>query len=166
MTTMEAPAICTPDAAPSEHAVEMRAKVQRLEEVLNRAPQVECPVRHIFAPGIYSRVMTIPKGVVLTGAVHKTEHLNVVAKGRIAVLTDDGPKILHAGDAFVSKPGAKRAGHAIEETVWVTVHATDETDLDKLVEELTESTSAELLGGSANRQLQIGGRTALEGENE
>jgi hypothetical protein len=132
-----------------------REQVEHLEAALQNLPQADCPVRHLFAPGIYAREMTIPAGVALTGAVHKTEHLSIVSKGRIAVTTDDGVKVLCAGEAFVSKPGAKRAGFALEETVWTTIHPTDETDIDKLVELLTESTNAELLGGSDNRQLSV-----------
>jgi hypothetical protein len=131
----------------------MREKVYALEAELQKHPQVDCPVVNHFAPGIYAREMTIPAGVVLTGAVHKTEHLNIVSKGRISVSTDDGMKEVAAPYAFVSKPGTKRVGFAIEETVWTTIHATHETDLDKLVIELTESTNQELLGGDDNAQL-------------
>jgi quercetin dioxygenase-like cupin family protein len=157
-------------AIPSEADLRaaMREKVEHLEEVLTRAPQIECPVRNIFAPGIYAREMTIPKGVVVTGAVHKTEHLNIVSKGHLAVVTDDGVKDLRAGAIFVSKPGAKKAAYAIEETLYITVHATDETDVDKLVELLTESTSAQLLGGAENKQLSVSGAelAPLEGEKQ
>lgn len=130
----------------------MRDKVVRLEEEISHQPQVDCPVVHHFAPGVYAREMTIPAGVTLTGAIHKTEHLSIVSKGRIAFTTDEGVVEVSAPFTFVSKPGAKRAGYAIEETVWTTIHATEETDLDMLCEELTESTSAELIGGSLNKQ--------------
>ncbi|MBC8642134.1 hypothetical protein IAG25_35605 [Caballeronia sp. EK] len=130
----------------------MRERVFALEDELARLPQVECPVWHHFAPGLYARKMLIPKGVTLTGAVHKTEHLCIVS-GDMTVTTDDGVKRLTDAHAIlVSKPGAKRAGYAHEDTYWTTVHATDETDLDKLVEELTESKASELLGGSENKQ--------------
>jgi hypothetical protein len=132
---------------------DMREKVYALETEIAKLPQVECPVRNYFAPGIYAREMTIPKDVTLTGAVHRTEHLNIVSKGRIIVSTDSGMTLLEAPSTFVSKPGTKRVGHALEETVWTTIHATDTTDLDTLVEELTESTNAELLGGPDNKQL-------------
>ncbi|WP_321842686.1 hypothetical protein [Burkholderia cepacia] len=132
---------------------DMRARVEVLESQIEKLPQAECPVRHIFAPGIYAREMTIPAGVVLTGAVHRTEHLNIVSKGRITVSTDDGMKEVCAPFTFVSKPGTKRVGYAHEETVWTTIHATTTTDLDQLVEELTESTAQQLLGGSENVQL-------------
>lgn len=130
-----------------------RERVERLERILEKAPPVDCPVRHHFAPGLYAREMTIPAGVVLTSAVHKTEHLCTVSAGRILVYMDNGPVEIVAPYTFVSKPGAKRAGYALETTVWTTYHATTTTDLDALCEELTESTSAELLGGSKNRQL-------------
>ena len=130
-----------------------RERVLRLERALTSMPQVECPVWHHFAPGLYARKMLIRKGTVLTGAVHKTEHLCIIS-GDIDVTTDDGVKRITDAHAIIaSKPGAKRAGYAHEDTYWTTVHATDETDLDKLVEELTESTNQELLGGSMNKQL-------------
>lgn len=129
-----------------------RERVERLEAELNKLPQVECPVWHHFAPGLYARKMLIRKGTVLTGAVHKTEHLCIVS-GDIEVTTDDGVKRIQDAHAILaSKPGAKRAGYAHEDTYWTTVHATNETDLDKLVEELTESTNQELLGGPSNKQ--------------
>ncbi|WP_439684866.1 Phage protein [Cupriavidus oxalaticus] len=130
-----------------------RHKVERMESALERLPQVDCPVWHHFAPGLYARKMLIRKGTVLTGAVHKTEHLCIIS-GDIEVTTDDGVKRITDAHAILrSKPGAKRAGYAHADTYWTTVHATEETDLDKLVEELTESTNQELLGGSENKQL-------------
>ena len=129
-------------------------KIYKLEKEINNLPQSECPVRHFFAPGMFAREMTIPAGTVLTGAVHKTEHLNIISKGRIKVMTEEGMVEICAPHTMISKPGIKRAGYAIEETVWTTIHATEETDIDKLVEELTTSKNSELLGGIDNVQLQ------------
>jgi len=143
------------DGAELKPFVGIRQKVERLERIIEQVPQVECPVVHHFADGMYAREMTIPAGVVLTGAIHRTEHLSTISKGRILVTTDEGEKEICAPHTFVSKPGAKRAGLAIEETVWTTYHATRETDLEKLVEELTESTAQELLGGPKNRQMLL-----------
>lgn len=134
-------------------AEDMIDYVNRLEAEINLLSQVECPVWHHFAPGLYARRMFIPKGTVLTGAVHKTEHLCVVS-GVINVTTDDGVKMIaHQQEIIVSKPGTKRAGFALEDTYWTTIHATLETDLDKLVEELVEATTQQLLGGAENEQL-------------
>lgn len=131
---------------------DIRSKVFALEDQVSQMPQVDCPVWNHFAPGLYARKMLIPKGTVLTGAIHKTEHLCIIS-GDITVTTDDGVKRITDAHAILSsKPGAKRAGFAHEDTYWTTVHATDETDLEKLVEELTESKSSELLGGPDNKQ--------------
>jgi hypothetical protein len=142
-------------------ALPMRQRVERLESVLEQYPQVECPVRHHFAPGVYAREMTIPAGVIATGAVHKTEHLSIVV-GHCLLTTDEGVKEFAGYHTFVSKPGAKRALTAISETVMTTIHPSDETDLDKLCELLTESTTAQLLGGAENKQLLAQKRTELE----
>jgi hypothetical protein len=130
-----------------------REAVERLEREIQKLPQVDCSVRHYFAPGMAAREMTIPAGVVITGAVHRHEHLCTVSKGRIVVSTDDGMRELAAPCTIVSKAGAKRVGYAIEETVWTTYHVTNVTDIDQLIEEITESTSAELIGGAQNVQM-------------
>ena len=130
----------------------MRERVETLERILERHPQAICETLHHFAPGVYARAMRIPAGVIATGAVHKTEHLSIVC-GHCMLTTDDGPKELIGHNTFVSKPGAKRALYAISDVVMTTIHPTQETDLDKLCELLTESKSDELLGGSKNRQM-------------
>jgi len=132
----------------------MLEKVIALEHEIQQFPQAHCPVRHYLAGGLYAREMTIPGGVVLTGAVHRHEHLCTVSQGRIMVSTDDGMQEICAPYTLISKPGAKRVGYAIETTVWTTYHwVGDETDLDKITAEILESAREELMGGSQNIQL-------------
>jgi hypothetical protein len=133
-------------------AAEMRAKIIGLEESMTHMPQVDCPVRHTFAPGLYAREMTIPKGVTAVGAIHKTRHITTVSKGRILLMTDDGIVEICAPYTGVSEAGIKRAAHALEDTVMTCYHPTNETDLDKLAEELTDCTTAQLCGGVENKQ--------------
>jgi quercetin dioxygenase-like cupin family protein len=131
----------------------MRERVQALEAAMLDLPQAECPVSHHFAPGQYARKMEIAAGTVVTGAIHKTEHLIVIAKGRLRIVTDDGTTEVQAGDIITCKPGMKNAVVALEDSAWVNFFPTNETDPAKLVEVLTESTASELLGGSQNKQL-------------
>jgi len=109
----------------------MRDAIRELEKEILGCVPAEMPVAHFFAKGLYARSLTIPKHCVLTGAIHKHEHINILAKGDITVVTDDGPVRIQAPCVMVSKPGTKRAGFAHEECVWVTVHACDETEVDK-----------------------------------
>lgn len=133
-----------------------RALVEALERELGKLPQVNCPVWHFFAPGLYARKMFIPAGTALTGAVHLTEHLCIVS-GDIEVTTDEGVRRIADIHAILnSLPGIKRAGFAHADTYWTTVHATNERDLDKLARELTESENCELLGGANNAQAARG----------
>lgn len=134
-------------------ATSMQEKVKALEEVLLEAPQVDCPVRHHFAPGIYAREITIPKGTVLTGAVHKTQNLAVLSQGKLQLVTDDGTTIISAPHILTVMPGMKNAAYALEDSVWTNFFPTEETNTDVLVELLTESKATDLIGGSTNKQL-------------
>ena len=101
------------------------------------SPAVDEP-NHIFAPGVYARELFVKKGTLAIGKIHKTEHLTIISKGDITVVTRDGTKRIIAPCTFVSKPGEQRIAYAHEDTVWTTIHPTDETDLKKLEAELVE----------------------------
>jgi hypothetical protein len=133
--------------------VSMQDKVENLEEALKNVPQVDCPVKHYFAPGMYAREITIKKGTVLTGAIHKTENLVVLSCGRLQLVTESGTIEISAPHILTVKPGTKNAAYALEDSVWTNFFPTEETDVDKLVELLTESKASELLGGIDNKQL-------------
>lgn len=147
-----------------EQVTTMRQKVHRLEDELCNFPQADCPVRHYFAPGMYAREITIPKGVVLVGVIHKKQNLAVLSKGKLEIVTDDGTTTIEAPCTVTVPAGAKNCAVALEEAVWTNFFATDTTDVDALVEELTFSKAPELLGGSENRQLCMSGRL-MELEN-
>lgn len=117
---------------PFRDAVPSREAIAKLEDAIRQLPPVEAPVSHHFSPGIYAREMFIPRGTVLTGKIHLTDHLCLITQGDISVLTESGVKRLKAGAVVHTKAGMKRAGYAHEDTRWVTVHATDETDVDLL----------------------------------
>lgn len=126
---------------------EMRAKIFRLEAEILSHPQTEIPTTHHFAPGIYMRQVRIPAGTVVTGAIHKTEHLNILSQGVISVWTEYGMKTLRASSVIPSKPGIKRVGYAHEDSVWITVchNPENETDTDNLEALLTTNSYSEFL---------------------
>lgn len=143
------------DAVTGAPIPSMRDKVDRLEKSMYAMPQAECPVRHLFAPGMYAREISIPKGVTLVGAVHKTENLAVLSKGVLELVTDDGTVTIEAPCTVTIKPGTKNAALALEDAVWTNFlpNPDNETDTDKLVEVFTHSKACELLGGASNPQL-------------
>jgi len=62
----------------------------------------------------------------------------MLIKGRIRVTTDDGIRELVAPAVLVCRPGTKRAVFSLEDSVTVTVHRTDKTDIAELEAELCE----------------------------
>jgi hypothetical protein len=111
-----------------------REDIERLEAQMRTMEQLPIEAVHHFADGLYAREITILAGTILTGKVHSTEHLNIVSQGRIAVWTEDGMKIISAPCTLVSRPGTKRVGFALDDTVWTTIHANPQnlTDLEAL----------------------------------
>ena len=123
-------ATITQSLAPAD----IRRGILAFEDWLRQFPPGEAPVTHHFAAGIYGREMLIPQGTVLTGKIHRAECLNIVSKGKIRVLTEHGLRTVEAPATFVSPPGVKRVGLALEDTVWTCIHPNpeDETDLGAL----------------------------------
>ena len=115
-----------------------REQIQRLESFMIEAPQLQIEPVHHFSDGVYAREITIPAGTLLTGKVHSTEHLNIVSSGSIVVWTEDGMKQVDAPFTMVSRPGTKRVGLALTDTVWTTIHAnpSNTRDMAKLESEL------------------------------
>lgn len=109
-----------------------REAVAAFEAQMRQMPQVALAVRHWFAPGIYARELFIPAGTLLTGKIHKHEHLCIMSAGDMEVLTDTGIVRVQAPFTIVSPAGTKRIALAHADTVWTTIHPTHETDLDKL----------------------------------
>lgn len=133
-----------------------------LETLIQTLPQPEFPVREFRIGDLYAREMMIRKGLVLTGAVHKTRHLVTISQGDMTIWSDGKKQRLKAPCTFESEPGVKRVGFAHEDTVFTTYHVTQETDHDRLIEELCTSTRDELMGGSRNKQML--NQLALKGE--
>ena len=110
--------------------------IQDFETVLAAMPQAEHFTGHYFADGMYGRALLIPAGTCLTGKMHRHRHLNFLMQGTIRVWTEQGMKDLEAPQIIVSEPGTKRVGYAYTDVIWVTVHATDKTDLAEIEAEV------------------------------
>lgn len=128
---------------------DMRRKLERAEAWMLTHEQVDVPVRHYFSQGVYAREITIPKDTYLTGKIHKYAQLNILSKGDISVLTEDGIKRVRAPFTIVSPPGTKRIAYTHEETVWTTIHGTDETDLEKIEAHFIAQSNEEYLAFKA-----------------
>ena len=121
-----------------EPAIDRRSQVHRLEHAVAQLPQVDLQTEHVLIPGVmYARTITIPAGVVLVGAAHKTDHLCVMV-GDIEVLTDEGPKRLAGQHVLKTMAGMKRAGYALAETRWTTICRTNAVTVEEAEAELVD----------------------------
>lgn len=97
-----------------------------------KTPQAEVSTIHRFGPGIYIRESYYPKGTFIIGHEHIGEHINVLLKGKINVITSDGSlQYLEAPFMFTAQAG-KKIGYTLEDVVWQNLYATTETDVEKL----------------------------------
>ena len=108
-------------------------------------PTIEIEVDHLFCNGMYARTMYVPRGTTLTGKIHKYPQINICAAGDVTVVMDDGPVRVQAGYHVVCPAGAKRAFYAHEDSVWVVILRTEETDVDKIEDELVADSEQEYL---------------------
>lgn len=109
----------------------IRDKVMRLENYLLTLPQAVMPMKHYICNGMYYRELFIPKGVVLTGEIHRSAHLCIMLRGDITILSDNGLKRINEPCCFESEGMIKRAGFAHEDTIFINIHRTDKTDPDE-----------------------------------
>jgi len=140
---------------------DFKKEVTKAENYLLNLPQVELPVKHYFVNGLYARELFIPKGTILTGAIHKTEHLCVMT-GDIEIRSEQCGGRYTGYQMFVSTPGVKRIGYALEDTTFTTLHPTDETDISELEKLLVVQTYEEyeqyllVNEGNTNQQIEAG----------
>jgi hypothetical protein len=114
-------------------------------------------ITHFFAPGVYARQMFIPAGLVAVGKIHKTAHVSIISCGKVSVTTENGTEIIEGPYTFINTPGEKRAVYAHTDTVWTTIHPTDETDIRKIEKEVIANDYEELEGPNTLR---------IEGDSE
>lgn len=129
--------------------------VLEAEAIMAKLPQLELKVDHLFSEGVYARVLHIPKGVRLTGHIHKYRNLNILLKGKIKVLVDVTMKEIEAPFVVVSPPGTKRIALALEDCIWITIHGTNETNLDLIDKKFIAHTPQEYLEFVGNEQLAL-----------
>lgn len=144
--------------------VPSREQIDRLQAEMAKMPQAELETEHFFSPGMYLRRVYRPAGTLIVGKVHKKPHFFLCAKGEIIAWTETGMRKLQAGDVVESQPGTKRVTLAVTDSIGVTVHLTDKTDLDEIEQELVEPDDLALFDSSNKLKQIIGEMKVLQGE--
>src|SRR5262245_30162392 len=110
-------------AAPLSHndlqQLGTRAKAQALLEVMKTYPQVECPLEHIFLPGMYVRVLRVPKDTITVGKIHKHACHNILSVGERTTLIEDQMVRIKAPFSYWTGPGNQRVSYTHVDSVWI-----------------------------------------------
>ena len=101
---------------------------ENLEAAMIEMPQAECPVVHHFGPGVYIREVRMPAGALVLGHKHRYGHTNILVKGRLKFLCEDG--VVREFAAPMVMPGipGRKLALILEDTIWQNVYATEVTD--------------------------------------
>lgn len=94
------------------------------------------PVKHSFADGCYIREIFNPAGELLVTKIHKKKHPFFLMKGKMSILTEEGVKHIEGPHHGITEPGTKRIIYTHTDCVFVTVHATDSTDVVEIEKEV------------------------------
>ncbi len=133
----------------------VRDKVFQAEALMKQMVNQQVDLKHIdyFSHGLYARELFIPKGITLVGKLHKYPQMNILSKGSLKVSVDGEIRLLEAPAVICSPAGTKRIAYALEDTVWVTIHATDEIDVDKIEQQFIAQTEQEYLDFCRDQRL-------------
>ena len=141
-------------------------------DLATRFPLVEIPTTHRFLtnPGMYVREAVAPAGVILTSAIHKTDHPFVMLSGDQSILDERGEWVrVVAPHMGVTRKGSRRVVLIHSQTTMVTFHATDATDVEAVEAELYERRDQHLVEAGVSMislyNIQHGGRSRTIKDN-
>jgi|TARA_B110000090_G_scaffold52135_1_gene59485 quercetin dioxygenase-like cupin family protein len=132
----------------------LKAQVTNLENTIKKEiseGNATCAVdqtslRHFFVPAIeeggcnlYTRELTVPKGMSFTGQLHRHAHMVFLMQGEMLIVSEQGKKYVKAPYTWVAPSGAKRAFHALQDSILTNVHLTSylgKENLEQIEEEV------------------------------
>ncbi len=115
-------------------------KVRILENEILQLPQVAIPTHHILHAGMYSRTITVPQGVVLTGSLMKIPTL-LIMQGNFLLFSGEKTIELNGYNIFTGEANRKQAGVAITDTNVTMIFPTTAKTIEEAEEEFTDETS-------------------------
>ena len=118
-----------------------------------RIGDAAAPLNHNFGDGLYIRTIHMAKGDVFVSKMHKTNHPYFVTLGSCLVWDGEKSVAIKAPYSGFTKAGTKRVLFILEDCVWTTVHATQETDLEKIEDEIMAKDYDELIENIKEKQL-------------
>lgn len=116
----------------AELALKALSELENPEKELLALEQTPCPINHYFGPNLCIREVFMPAGTLAIGHHQKFDHMNIMLKGKVMVIGDNGQLVtLTAPLMYVGKAGRK-VGYVIEDVIWQNIYATDLKNVDDI----------------------------------
>ena len=113
------------------------ANVRAFEDLALQAPQVFIPTHHVLHAGMYARTITIPAGVVLTGALIKCATILII-NGDALVFLDGEPVEFDGYSVLPASARRKQAFVARKDTDLTMIFATDAANVAEAETQFTD----------------------------
>jgi hypothetical protein len=110
----------------------MLALSDHLESEALALPQVPCPVVHHFGPGVYMREIQLAADTFVVGRNHRQPHLNIMLKGTLQLVDDDGSTRTLTAPQMYTSQGGRKCALVLDDVVWLNVLATDLVDVEAI----------------------------------
>lgn len=110
-----------------------------IEKALKAMPQADFPVEHEFSDGVYLRKMKAPANSLVIGMRHRFRTMNILLSGEVTYYGGDSIPCMRvkAPFTFTSDALTRKLLFFHQDSVFATVHPTDETDPDEIVKQFT-----------------------------
>lgn len=101
--------------------------IDKIEEYMATKPREYGELTERGTPGLYSRELWMPKGMLCTSRIHATCHQFVVSEGAVTVYdtVSDTQNLFLSGHHGITYPGTRRVLFIHEDCRWVTFHPTN-----------------------------------------
>jgi quercetin dioxygenase-like cupin family protein len=94
---------------------------------------IELPeIKHHFSDGLYAKQICLPQDHFMVQHKHTYDHMSILAEGWVVVKVDGVETEYHAPACINIAAGKSHEVTAVTNSVWFCIHATDETDVEKV----------------------------------
>lgn len=118
-----------------------REKLAYLTWRFLKEEQTECPLEHLFEPGLYIREIKIPAETLFIGRIHRHGHACQLIEGSLIHVTEEGSRRVDAPFTLHSTPGYQMVLYSLTPIVGRSIHLnpSDSRDIQTLEDEAFES---------------------------
>ena len=116
---------------------------RKMLDIQGHTTKRDYPVKHSFGDGLYIREFHAPADQFFVTMIHKYDHPFFLMEGDVSVLSENGFERMKGPKWGLTRAGTQRVMLTHTPITWITVHATNETNIPKIFKQLTAKTFKE-----------------------